>query len=269
MNSLLGTRSDGMQGESVCPYSLHCGKCENIVLYSFWCECAFVLFLFLATTSKISRVSERMAAVSRNQSRQNPWTSGLDWEVSSGRLIHPWRPKPGTATKPSSRRRPWQDSRRCPSYTVFSIPLSHFVVCLLFFTVCALFCLCFFINLAAELWFIFHKGAPCLSCSSRPGCLFFCVGVFICTKPVCWMLICCFATRDVAVEPLHQIVAHVFLNGVTDWWIYKVAPRLARSSPTPSRGDGSSTGIEKNCCMFFYCLIEGGVILRDWEKLFI
>ena len=93
----------------------------------------FVLFLFLATTSKISRVLERMAGVSRNQSRQNPWTSGLDWEVSSERLIHPWRPKPGTATKPSSRRRPWQDSRRCPSYTVFSIPLSHFVVCLHFF----------------------------------------------------------------------------------------------------------------------------------------
>nr|ACN36975.1 unknown [Zea mays] len=69
-----------------------------------------------------------MPAVSRNQSWQNPSTPGLDWEVSSGSLIHPLKPKPGTATKPSSRRRPWQDSRRCLSYTVLSILLLHFVV---------------------------------------------------------------------------------------------------------------------------------------------
>ena len=113
---------------------------KTIVSCSFWPECPLVWFLFLATTLQISRDWERMVVVSRNQSRQNLWMWGLGSEVSSGKLIHRWRPKLGTATKPSSRRRLLQDSGRwtrqcslfCISVVTFGCPFTFdiFYFCL-------------------------------------------------------------------------------------------------------------------------------------------
>ena len=134
MNGFLGTRSFLNAGGIRMPIL------KTIVLCSFWPECPLVWFLFLATTLQISRVWERMVVVSRNQSRQNLWMWGLDSEVSSGKLIHRWRPKLGTATKPSSRRRLLQDSGRwtrqcslfCISVVTFGYPFTFdiFYFCL-------------------------------------------------------------------------------------------------------------------------------------------
>ena len=134
MNSFLGTRSFLNAGGIRMPIL------KTIVLCSFWPECPLVWFLFLATTLQISRVWERMVVVSRNQSRQNLWMWGLGSEVSSGKLIHRWRPKLGTATKPSSRRRLLQDSGRwtrqcslfCISVVTFGYPFTFdiFYFCL-------------------------------------------------------------------------------------------------------------------------------------------
>jgi len=125
MNSFLGTRRSYFLNAGGNPYADISMK--TIVSCSFWPECPLVWFLFLATTLQISRDWERMVVVSRNQSRQNLWMWGLGSEVSSGKLIHRWRPKLGTATKPSSRRRLLQDSGRCPrQFSLFCISVVTF-----------------------------------------------------------------------------------------------------------------------------------------------